>query len=113
LSVLQNLFRDLPTSGTEEVVQTLVSAGAVRVERIVSRGHASPPGFWYDQPGHEWVAVLAGAARLRIEGDEHPVELRPGDALTIPARRRHRVEWTTPDEPTVWLAVHYPESDPT
>ncbi len=79
----------------------------MRVERIVSHGHTSPPGFWYDQPRHEWVALLAGAAALRFEGDGAPVELRPGDSLTIPAGRRHRVEWTTPDEPTVWLAVHY------
>jgi cupin 2 domain-containing protein len=101
-----NLFGDLPGDLPEELIEPLVRAGAVRVERIVSRGHASPPGFWYDQPRPEWVVLLAGAARLRFEG-EGPVELRPGDHLSIPAGRRHRVEWTTPDGPTVWLAVHY------
>jgi len=25
----------------------------------------------------------------------------------IAAHRKHRVEWTTPDEPTVWLAVFF------
>ncbi len=104
---MTNLFRDLPAHAPDEVVQALVSAGTVRIERIISHGHASPPEFWYDQPQHEWVALLTGAARLRFEGDESPVEMRPGDFLMIPAHRRHRVEWTTPDEPTVWLAVHY------
>jgi cupin 2 domain-containing protein len=77
----------------------------VRIERIVSHGHASPGGFWYDQDRHEWVVVLTGAARLRFDDDI--VELKPGDFATIPAHTKHRVEWTTPDEPTVWLAVLY------
>jgi cupin 2 domain-containing protein len=110
--VPSNLFRELPEGVPEEVVQTLVSAETVRVERIVSHGHISPPGFWYDQPDHEWVVVLTGAAKLRFESDEHSVDLRPGDWLTIPAHRRHRVEWTTPDEPTVWLALHFPDTGP-
>ena len=48
-----------------------------------------------------------GAARLRFE--EHVIELEPGDYVDIPAHKKHRVEWTTPDEPTVWLAVYYEE----
>ena len=77
-----------------------------RIERIVSQGHASPEDFWYDQDQDEWVLVLKGAARLRFEGEE-PVEMEPGAHVNIPAHKRHRVEWTTPDEPTIWLAVHY------
>jgi len=64
-------------------------------------------GFWYDQNEHEWVVVLKGAARLQFEGDDELLEMRPGDYVNIPAHKRHRVEWTTPEEPTVWLAVHY------
>lgn len=101
-----NLFAAIPPSLPAELVETLASSAAVRVERIVSRGHARDDGFWYDQARDEFVLLVAGAARLRFEGDE-PVELRAGDYLTIPAHRRHRVEWTTPDGPTVWLAVHY------
>lgn len=107
MAFLPNLLRDLPPPGPDEAVQSLASGTGVRLERIVSHGHASPPDSWYDQPDHEWVVLLAGAARLRFEGDATPLEMRPGDFVTIPARRRHRVEWTTPDEPTVWLAVHY------
>jgi cupin 2 domain-containing protein len=105
MTAATNLFADLPAHLPTELVQTLVRAAHVRIESIVSHGHASPPGFWYDQNEHEWVAVLKGAARLRFE--DGTLEMRPGDFVTIPAHHRHRVEWTTPDEPTIWLAVHY------
>jgi len=75
------------------------------VERIVSHGHCSPDGFWYDQGQYECVLVIQGAARIEFE--DRVLELRPGDFINIPAHHRHRVAWTTPDEPTIWLAVHY------
>ena len=102
----QNLLSDLPSSLPDELLQTLLATASFRVERIVSRGHASPPGFWYDQDRHEWLVLLSGAARLRLEGEE-AVELTPGAYLNLPAHRRHRVEWTHPAQPTVWLAIHY------
>jgi cupin 2 domain-containing protein len=79
----------------------------VRIERIVSTGQASPPGFWYDQPWTEWVLLLAGAAGLLFEGAPAPGQLKAGDYLLIPAGQRHWVEWTDATQPTVWLAVHY------
>lgn len=100
-----NLFADLPSHLPDELLTTLLESADVRIERIVSHGHASPDGFWYDQDRAEWVVVLKGAARLRF--DDGVIEMKPGDCVNIPARKRHRVEWTTPDEPTVWLAVHY------
>lgn len=100
-----NLYSDLPTKLLEELFTPLLVAANVRIERIVSHGHASPEGFWYDQDQSEWVVLLKGAARLRFEDDV--VELKPGDFVNIPARKRHRVDWTTPDEPTIWLAVFY------
>ncbi len=103
---MNHLFDEIPAELPAEQFPTLLEAGSVRIERIVSRGHASPPGFWFDQPTHEWVLVAAGAARLVIEGQE-PLELGPGSFVNIPAHARHRVEWTDPDEPTIWLAVHY------
>ena len=102
---MNNLFHDLPPQLPQELITTLLSSEHVRIERIVSRGHSSPDGFWYDQHQAEWVVVLKGAARLRFEGETSPTELRPGDSLLIPAHRKHRVEWTTTDEVTVWLAV--------
>ena len=105
MTVPANLFADLPSSSPEELFATLLERPGLRVERIVSYGRASPEGFWYDQPTGEWVVVLKGAAKLRFE--DGVVELKPGDWIDIPAHVRHRVEWTTPNEPTVWLAIHY------
>jgi cupin 2 domain-containing protein len=100
-----NLFVQLPRHLPDELFTTLLDAANVRIERIVSHGHASPEGFWYDQDQHEWVVVLKGAARLRFE--DETIEMKPGDFIDIPVHKKHRVEWTTPDEPTLWLAVHY------
>lgn len=101
-----NLHDDIPAELPEELVETLLDTPGLRIERIVSLGHNSPEGFWYDQEASEWVLLVKGAARLRFEGQE-PIELRPGAFVNIPARSRHRVDWTTPHEPTIWLAVHY------
>ncbi len=103
-----NLFDALPALGSNaETFDDLLRSDKVRIERIVSTGQASPPGFWYDQPLGEWVVVLSGAARLRLAEPDQLVELKAGDYLNIPAHVRHRVEWTDPAQPTVWLAVHY------
>jgi cupin 2 domain-containing protein len=102
---LANLFADVPNHLPEEVVQLLVTRSQVRFERIVSHGQSSPEGFWYDQPQHEFVVLLQGAARLRFE--DELLELTPGSCVDIPAHRRHRVEWTAPDQATIWLAIHY------
>jgi cupin 2 domain-containing protein len=102
-----NIYKDIPTELPEELFTILAAAGSVRIERIVSLGHCSPEGFWYDQETDEWVLLMRGTARLRFEGDDDSVVLRPGDFVQIPARRRHRVDWTDPNQPTIWLAVHY------
>jgi cupin 2 domain-containing protein len=102
-----NLFLDLPGDLSAEVCETLLTTDHCRLERIVSLGQASPEGFWYDQETHEWVLLVRGAARLRFEGEEQAIELRPGSYLDIPAHRRHRVEWTDPATPTIWLALHF------
>ncbi len=101
-----NLFSDLPSHAAEELVTTLTSSSTVRIERIVSTGQTSPEDFWYDQSESEWVVVLKGAARLSYDNDES-IDLHPGDHVLIPAGRKHRVDWTSDDEPTVWLAVFF------
>ena len=108
---LTNLFAEIPENLREELIQTLVSTPGVRIERIISLGHTSPEGFWYDQDTDEWVLLLKGAARLALEGDE-PIDLLPGAFVNIPAHRRHRVEWTDPSGPTIWLAIHYHADEP-
>lgn len=100
-----NLFTGLPANLPDELLTTLLKGANFRIERIVSHGHTSPEEFWYDQNENEWVIVLKGAATLRFE--DSVVEMKPGDFVNIPAHRKHRVEWTTPDELTIWLAVFY------
>jgi len=100
-----NFFSAIPENLPEELTTFLQAGEGARIERIVSHGHQSPEGFWYDQPTGEWVIVLKGAARLEFE--DRIVEMGPGDYLNIPAHKKHRVAWTTPDEPTIWLAEHY------
>src|SRR5690349_17761403 len=101
-----SLLGGLPSPQAEEQVERLIDGPGVRIERIVSTGQASPPGFWYDQPDDEFVVLLSGAARLRFEADDLVLDLKPGDWVEIPAHVRHRVESTQVEPPTVWLAVH-------
>ena len=105
-----NLFDRADSLAGEEKIDRLVSSGGVRIERIVSHGHRSPQGFWYDQEEEEWVVVLRGRARLEFDPGGEVVDLEPGDWIRIPAHRRHRVAWTEPDVDTVWLAVFLGES---
>lgn len=102
-----NLLSALPDAGAGEAVEAVFSRAGLRIERIVSHGQASPPGFWYDQPEDEWVLLLAGAAALRFADEAAPRRLEAGDSVEIARHRRHRVEWTDPARPTVWLAVFY------
>lgn len=102
-----NFFSEIPGSLPEEVFEVVARSGAVRIERIISRGQASPRGFWYDQEENEFVMVLKGGAKLAFEGRKDLVVLGTGDYLDIPAHTKHRVEWTDPNGTTVWLAVHY------
>ena len=105
-----NIFNDIQTEGAERF-DDLVRRPGVRIERIVSAGQVSPPGFWYDQGWDEWVLMVAGSALLRFVDESGPRCLRPGDHVFIGAHRRHRVEETQADPPTVWLAVHIGEPD--
>lgn len=89
-----------------ERVELLLTTPAFRMERIVSEGHASPPGFWYDQDEHEWVTLVSGAATLEVEGRD-AVALVAGSTYLLPARTRHRVASTSETEPTVWLALFF------
>jgi len=102
-----NIFADIPATLADEQFTPLWTTPTVRVERIISHGQASPPGFWFDQNHGEWVLVLQGAAVIVFEGNVDPVMLKHGDYLYIPPHARHRVEWTDPDQVTVWLAIHH------
>jgi cupin 2 domain-containing protein len=104
---VNNLFDKIPDTSFAELSDTLVETTSVRIERIVSFNHVSPKDFWYDQEQNEWVVVIQGRAKILFAGENVPLEMGPGDFVNIPAHQRHRIEWTTPDEPTIWLAVFY------
>ena len=90
-----------------EKVNTLLDYPNCRIEKIMSQGHCSPEGFWYDQDENEWVTVLQGRAVLGFENGRE-IEMKPGDHLNIPAHQKHRIQWTDPEQETIWLAVFYP-----
>jgi cupin 2 domain-containing protein len=103
-----NLFASLTKMECqEEHFEELLSTPGIRIERIVSTGHVSPPDFWYDQVIAEWVVLLTGAAELQFEDETEPRHLVPGDWINIAPHRRHRVNWTDPVQHSVWLAIHY------
>lgn len=103
-----NLFAGLPSAAlADEQFATILQRPGLRIERIVSTGQASPENFWYDQDEGEWVLLLQGEAKLRFADEADARHLRAGDFIDIAAHRRHRVDWTSPDGATVWLAVFY------
>lgn len=104
-----NLFEEIPETLQDELVQIIAQSETVRIERIISEGHASPAGFWYDQAEHEWVLLLQGEARLSFENNES-LHLLPGDHRLIPAHHKHRVDWTSDVGKTIWLAVFFTSS---
>ncbi|BBA35423.1 cupin 2 conserved barrel domain protein [Methylocaldum marinum] len=104
---MKTLLADLPEDLPEKKFEVLLETPSFRLERILSKGHATPEGQWYDQERNEWVLLLRGEARLEIEGRESETHLLPGDSLLLPAHCRHRVNWTPDDRITVWLALHY------
>lgn len=102
-----NLFDGIPSALREELFQTLAESGTIRVERIVSNGHATPAGEWYDQEWDEWVLLVSGGATLLFDDEAPPLIMIPGDHVIIPANYRHRVERTDTEQKTIWLAVHF------
>lgn len=112
-----NLFAGLPMAAempaalaAGERFESLLQRPGLHLERIVSTGQASPPGFWYEQADAEWVLLLSGAATLRFADEAAARSLQPGDWLYIAPGRRHRVESTDAKTPSVWLALHFAET---
>ena len=106
---VSNLLENIPTDLPEELIEVLassLSSNNVRIERIVSHGHTSPEGFWYDQDQDEFILLLKGKAELEFSDPDETIMLVEGDSLIIPAHQRHRVSWTKPEKETIWLVVY-------
>jgi len=104
--ITSNIFKDIPDRLPEELIECILKRGNIQIERIISQGHMTPAGQWYDQDWDEWVILLQGEAILLYEQDNRRFHLTAGDYLLIPAHTRHRVEWTPPELQTIWLAAH-------
>lgn len=78
----------------------------ILIERIVSTGQSSPPGFWYEQEKNEWVLVLQGEAVISYRDGQKTI-CHAGDHLFLPVGLAHRVEKTSQNPPCIWLAVHF------
>ena len=101
-----HIFADIPEHLPEELFECIFKQDNIVIERIVSKGHITPSGQWYNQTSNEWIILLQGQATLLFEKNQQLVNLNPGDYLLIPAHVRHRVKWTLPDFNTIWLAIH-------
>ncbi|MGZ4968725.1 MAG: cupin domain-containing protein [Methylobacter sp.] len=101
-----NIFKNIPEQLPDELFECLFTRDNIRIERIISHGHITPAGQWYDQDWDEWVMLLQGQAIILYENDHQRFHLNTGDYLLIPTHTKHRVEWTPPDCQTIWLAVH-------
>src|SRR5260221_14751856 len=100
--ITDNLFANVAHQLPDEQIVELLSAENVRIERIVSTGHATALDEWYDLKRYEWVLLLAGSAGLIFEGESAPFRLEPGSYVHIAAHVRHRVPRTAPAVPTIW-----------
>ena len=66
-----NLFSNIPHHMGDEVFDTILAFDGCEIKRIISKGHQSPPDYWYDQERNEWVMVLKGAAALKFKNEDN------------------------------------------
>lgn len=103
---MHNIYQELPSHLPAECIQVLLSQSTVRIERIISQGHSTPAGEWYNQTENEWVIVLQGSGVIEYENGE-TITLNTGDYVYLPAHLKHRVASTIENEYTVWLAIFW------
>ena len=101
-----SIFNKIPKQLPQELFEEMLSNDSIKIERIISKGHVTPKGEWYNQANNEWVIVLQGEAILSFE-DSDDVRLESGDYINIPAHTKHKVSWTIPNQETIWLAIFY------
>jgi len=104
---IENIFENIPNDISKEVTKKIFESKKIRIEKIISKGHSSPKGFWYDQEENEWVILIKGKAKLLFENETESVFLSEGDFVNIPSHTKHRVEWTEASAVTIWLAIFY------
>ena len=98
---MKNIFDGITAVGEEEQFDYLMKGTHYRIDRIVSSGHSSPQGFWYDQEDDEWILLVQGKATLEVEGKF--IEMKAGDYMFLPKNCKHRIEKTSVEPICIWL----------
>ena len=86
---MKNIFDGISAVGEEEKFDLLMKGTHYRIDRIVSSGHSSPQGFWYDQEDDEWILLVQGKATLEVEGKF--IDMKAGDYMFLPKNCKHRI----------------------
>lgn len=102
---MKNVFEAIKVNNKDEEFIDILKKPNIRIERIVSTGQKSKKDFWYEQKENEFVIILEGNAILQLEDKE--IVLNKGDFYNIDSMIKHRVKYTSIEEPTIWLAVFY------
>lgn len=100
---MKNIFENIGQAGEEELFDVIQKGTNYRIERIVSAGHSSPEGFFYDQENDEWIMLVQGEATLEMEGKY--VEMKAGDYMFVPKNCKHRIEKTSIAPTCIWLCI--------
>ncbi|MED7818545.1 MULTISPECIES: cupin domain-containing protein [unclassified Francisella] len=98
-----NIYSVFPKFSDDEVFLDLLKYDNVHVEKIISYGQVTDLNKPYIQNYDEWVLVLKGKAKLRLDTREYILE--EGEHLLIPKDTKHWVTYTA--NPTIWLAIHF------
>lgn len=106
---MNNIFKNIPLTDNEEIVDKLLEFDNICIERIVSNGENSPENFWYEQKSDEWVILIQGKAVIEYENSQI-AELKRGDYIFIPSMQKHRVKQVSKNPNCIWVAVHFNKS---
>ncbi|AJI47536.1 cupin domain-containing protein [Francisella philomiragia] len=97
-----NLFDVIPSTSNNEIFVDLLKNDNTHIEKIISYGQVTPIDEPYIQSHDEWVVVLKGMAKLRLDNNDYILD--EGEHLFIPKNTKHWVTYT--ENPTIWLALH-------
>lgn len=92
---------------SDEKFISIINSENIKIEKIISTGQITEKGVWLEQNWDEFVVLISGEAKLSFEGEDEHLKLNIGDYVLIPKNVKHRVEFTSKEKPTIWLAIHY------
>lgn len=90
---------------TDEMFIKLFEKENCAIEKIISSGQVTKEGEWLEEDGDEWVILLQGESEIKFHNGDI-IKMKAGDYTLIPAKNKHRVEYTSSDPKCIWLTVH-------